>query len=50
MGEKLDLMETFLGMRNLEEGLCHSLDLNPKLLSVFKGLLNNLVEYNCINL
>ena len=46
MGQKLDPMETFLRTSNLEGGSCHDLDLNPKLSPAFKGLLDNLRDYN----
>ena len=46
MGQKLDLMEIFLGMRNLKRRLCHDSESSPKLSPAFKGLLDNLRDYN----
>jgi len=36
----------FSGQAILRGGLCHDLDLNPKLSPAFKGLLDNLRDYN----
>ena len=46
MGQKLDLMETFLGMMNLKGGSCYNSESNSKLSPAFKELLDNLMDYN----
>jgi len=50
MGRKLELMEKFLGTRNLEGGLCYESPREERVSHAFMHLISNIKLYNGVKI